>query len=72
MNMPTGTASGTTMTEAFDITGGGSPDGLILLKNCTLVGATDWEAATESGKVYIDGAAPTANASGLAVLVAAT
>lgn len=72
MNMPTGTASGTTMTEAFDITGGGSPDGLILLKNCTLVGATDWEANTESAKTWIDGGAPTNNTSGLAVLVEAT
>lgn len=72
INMPTGTASGTTMTEAFDITGGGSPDGLILLKNCSLVGASDWEANVESGKVYIDGAAPTNNTSGLAVLIEAT
>jgi len=72
INMPTGTASGTTMTEAFDVTGGGSPDGLILLRNCTLVGATDWEANTESAKVYIDGGAPTNNTSGLAVLIEAT
>jgi hypothetical protein len=72
INMPTGTASGTTMTEAFDVTGGGSPDGLILLKGCTLVGATDWEANTESGKTFIDGAAPTNNTSGLAVAVEAT
>lgn len=72
INMPTGTASGTTMTEAFDVTGGGSPDGLIILKNCTLVGATDWEASSESGKVWIDGAAPTNNTSGLAVVVEAT
>lgn len=72
VNMPTGTASGTTMTEAFDITGGGSPDGLIILRNCTLIGATDWEANVESGKVWIDGAAPTNNTSGLAVLIEAT
>ena len=72
INMPTGTASGTTMTEAFDITGGGSPDGLILLRNCTLVGATDWEANVESGKVLIDGAAPTNNTSGIAVAIEAT
>lgn len=72
INMPTGTASGTTMTEAFDITGGGSPDGLILLRRCTLVGVTDWEANTESAKTWIDGAAPTNNTSGLAVLVEAT
>lgn len=72
MNMPTGIASGTTMNEAFDITGGGSPDGLVLLKDCTLVGATDWESNTESARVFIDGAAPTNNTSGLAVLVEAT
>jgi len=72
VNMPTGTASGTTMTEAFDVTGGGSPDGLLILKNCTLIGATDWEANTESAKTYIDGGAPTNNTSGLAVLVEAT
>lgn len=72
INMPTGIASGTTMTEAFDITGGGSPDGLIILKNCTLIGATDWEANVESARTYIDGAAPTNNTSGLAVLVEAT
>lgn len=72
MNMPTGVASGTTMNEAFDVTGGGSPDGLILVKDCTLVGATDWETGPESAKVYIDGAAPTNNTSGLAVVVEAT
>lgn len=72
MNMPTGVASGTTMTEAFDITGGGSPDGLILLKNCALVGATDWEANTESAKTYIFSATSTNNTAGLAVLVEAT
>jgi hypothetical protein len=65
MNMPTGDASGTTMTEAFDVTGGGSPDGIILLNFCTLVGATDWEAATESGKVVIRTDAGTAVTAGL-------
>jgi hypothetical protein len=72
INMPTGIASGTTMTEAFDITGGGSPDGLFLLRNCTLVGATDWEANTESARVYIDSAVSANNVSGLAVLIEAT
>lgn len=72
VNMPTGDASGTTMTEAFDVTGGGSPDGIIILDFCTLVGATDWEAATVSGKVLIrtdGGAAATA---GLSADVAAS
>lgn len=72
INMPTSTASGTTMTEAFDITGGGSPDGLILLKNCALVGATDWEANVESAKTYIFAGTSTNNTAGLAVLVEAT
>jgi hypothetical protein len=63
---------GTTMTEAAHIAAGTSPNGNVLLKNCTVVGATDWEANTESGRLYIDGAAPTNNTSGLAVLVEAT
>lgn len=60
INMPTGDASGTTMTEAFDVTGGGSPDGIVYLDFCSLVGAADWEAATVSGKVIIrtDGGTP--------------
>jgi pectin methylesterase-like acyl-CoA thioesterase len=49
-----------------------APGGKLLLKDCTLWGAGDWEAATESGDTIIDGASPTANASGLAVAVAAT
>jgi len=65
-------STATTMTEAFDVTASGSPNGLMLLKNCTLVGATDWEANVESGELYIDGAAPTNNTSGLAVNVEAT
>lgn len=71
VNMPTGDASGTTMTEAFDITGGGSPDGIIILTFCTLVGATDWEAATVSGKVMIRTDAGTAATAGLSGDVAA-
>lgn len=63
---------GTAMTEAFHIAAGTSPTGNVILKNCTVVGATDWEANTESGRTYIDGAAPTNNTSGLAVLVEAT
>jgi hypothetical protein len=62
----------TAMTEALSVAAGTSPSGLMLLKNCTVVGATDWEATSESGRVYIDGAAPTNNTSGLAVVVEAT
>lgn len=65
-------STATTMTEALAVASGTSPNGLVLLKNCTVVGATDWEASGESARVYIDGAAPTNNTSGLAVLVEAT
>lgn len=57
-------STGTPMTEA--IAAHGSLAGTILLKDCTLVGATDWENSA-SGQVMIDGAAPTAGTSGLAV-----
>lgn len=63
---------GTAMTEAFHIAAGTSPTGNIILKNCTGIGFTDWESNVESGRTYIDGAAPTNNTSGLAVLVEAT
>lgn len=72
INMPTGDAAGTTMTEAFDVTGGGSPDGIIILHSCTLVGATDWEAATVSGKVLIRTDGGTAATAGLSADVAAS
>lgn len=72
INMPTGDASGTTMTEAFEVTGGGSPDGIILLENCTLYGATDWEAAAVSGKVMIRTDGGTAATAGLSADVAAS
>lgn len=72
VNMPTGDASGTTMTEAFDVTGGGSPDGIIILDGCTLVGATDWEAAAVSGKVLIRTDGGTAATAGLSADVAAS
>lgn len=71
INMPTGDAAGTTMTEAFDVTGGGSPDGIIILDQCTLYGATDWEAAAVSGKVMIRTDAGTAATAGLSADVAA-
>lgn len=65
-------STASTMTEALSVAAGTSPGGMIILKNCTLVGATDWEASGESARVYIDGAAPTNNTSGLAVVVEAT
>lgn len=65
-------STATTMTEALAVTAGTSPNGMIILKNCTLIGATDWEATSESARVYIDGPTVTNNTSGLAVLVEAT
>jgi hypothetical protein len=48
-----------------------SSGGLILVKSCTTVGFTDWFTdATTAGQMYIDGAPPTAETSGLAVNVA--
>ncbi len=69
INYPTGDAAGTTMTQAFDVTGGGSPDGVILLSFCTLYGTTDWE-TTPSGKVIIRTDAGTAATAGLSADVA--
>lgn len=57
INMPTGVASGTTMTAAMTWTAGGSPDGLALLHDCMLIGATDWTAADNS-KVFLYGPNP--------------
>ncbi len=36
---------GVAMLEAFDLAAGGSPAGVILLDNCSLFGAAEWEAA---------------------------
>lgn len=68
MNAVNSTA--TAMTEALSVHA--SVGGSLMLKNCTLLGATDWEASGESANTWIDGAAPTNNTSGLAVLVEAT
>lgn len=56
------------MTEAIDINS--TQNGVIILKDCTLVGATDWEAGDE-GLVFIDGGAPTTGTSGIAVATTA-
>lgn len=44
-----------------------SAGGLILLDECTIVGATDIEAAAASGKIFINGGAPTTTTTGLAI-----
>lgn len=69
INMPTGDAAGTTADEVFDVTGGGSPDGILLVTgNSYRVGYTDWEKDTASGKVMLTlPGAPNANTSGAAV-----
>jgi hypothetical protein len=61
-------STATTMTEAFLVAAGTSPGGMIILKNCTVVGATDLVATnTGESRVWIDGAAPTTTTSALAV-----
>ena len=54
-------STATAMTEAFDTSS--SQGGSILLRNCTLVGATQWEAG-DTGNVLIDGGAPAAGTTG--------
>ena len=54
-------STATTMLEAFDITAGGSPNGMIIVKDCMLIGCPCWEADVESGEVYIQGADASAN-----------
>jgi len=45
-----------------------SAGGLLLMTNCTLVGITEFGTdATSRGQIYVDGAAPTAGTSGIAV-----
>lgn len=62
-------STSTTMTAA--VTLAASAGGLFLLKDSTLVGATDWGSdSTTFAQIFIDGAAPTANSSGLAVATA--
>lgn len=59
-------STSTTMTAA--VTLAASAGGLLLMKDCTAVGITDWFTnADTSGQMYLDGGAPTGNASGLAV-----
>jgi hypothetical protein len=45
-----------------------SAGGLLLMKSCTLVGISEFGTdATSRGQIYVDGAAPTAGSSGIAV-----
>lgn len=54
-------STATNMTEAFDTNA--SQGGSIILRNCTLVGATEWEAG-DTGNILIDGGAPAAGTAG--------
>lgn len=62
-------AIGSTSTAMTALTTlGASTGGLLVLKSCTAVGITDlFSDATTAGQMRIDGGAPTANATGLAV-----
>lgn len=63
-------STGVSMLEALDVTAGGSPGGLILLQNCTLVGAAEWEAAAgASGVVYVSSPAADAASGGVSAAV---
>lgn len=59
-------STGTTMTQAMNVhnTAGGG----VYLKDCCLIGATDW-AAADNGNVYINGTAATAGSDGLMLAV---
>jgi len=60
-------STGLTMLEAFDLTAGGSPGGLIALHDCAVVGAAEWEAAGGSGITYLNMPAASAADGGVAV-----
>ena len=62
-------SSGTTMTAAMDVHA--SAGGHVIVNNCALIGATDWEAA-DSGVIQLIGGTPSATATGIAVDVDVT
>ena len=58
--------SAASLTEAFDITAGGSPNGLIIVKNCSLTGAALWEtSAGASTELMMVGVAKLATQTGM-------
>jgi hypothetical protein len=63
---------GTGMTEALDITAGGSPAGAIYFKDCAFFGVTDLEAAAVSGITYALGVPKAVGDNSLGALVAAS
>lgn len=58
-------STSTQMTVAFSMAA--STGGLMLLQRCTVVGATKWGDAGALAQMYVDGGAPTAATSGIAV-----
>jgi hypothetical protein len=60
------------MTEALDITAGGSPAGALYFKDCAFFGVGDLEAATVSGVTYALGHAAAAGDNSLGAAVAAS
>ena len=66
INSGVGAGVPTAMTEAFDITA--NIGGTIILKDCTLVGCTEWEAGdVGAGQIVVMGAVGTAATSGIAI-----
>lgn len=63
---------GTGMTEALDITAGGSPAGALYFKDCAFFGVTDLEAAAVSGVTYALGNPKAVGDNSLGALVAAS
>lgn len=58
-------STSTTMTAAIDLAA--SSGGMLFMQRSTVVGATDWGNATTFGQMWVDGGAPTAATTGLAV-----
>lgn len=58
----------TQMDEVFEVSA--TQNGSIILKDCTMLGADDWDDA-DTGIVFIDGAAPTTGTSGIAITTTA-
>jgi hypothetical protein len=63
---------GLAMTEALDITAGGSPSGALYFKDCAFFGVGDLEAAAVSGVTYALGHAVAAGDNSLGAAVAAS
>ena len=65
-------SGGSTMSEAIDVTAGGSPNGFLVFKDCAFFGVTDIEAAAVSGEVYLLGHTAVAGDNSLGAVTAAS